>query len=321
MRLAVLALLFIGLPSLAGAGYLVRSRRRQGPVPRGALVSGWLSHRRALRLENTRHHNGMLRDAARHWQRMREHEARERARNRARPGGTPAGDAAPGGAPADDPPPRWRATVTHVWSRWHPAGDETGPGRGPAGAVTPPPGDPGSPDRPSHPDNPDDSPRSSRPSSPKPPAQGGGDSPSHDRRPAPGHPVPVLEGTVVTVMPDHPEALAIPGLEMIIEGANALRRHAMSGNARAKRRAILGIAAAHDCLAGAERALSRDMAEPGQHYGPEVTEPLAVAATHSTAASLTLSEVDGRLSAIIAAAEELRARGVQAPHHEQMAEQ
>lgn len=111
--------------------------------------------------------------------------------------------------------------------------------------------------------------------------------------------------------------LAVPGVEMIIEGAQALRRHAMNGNARAKRAAVAGIVAASDILAGITGALSRDMAEPGQHYGTEITEPLAMSATHFKAGGLTLSEIDGRLLAIIRAAEELQARGVQAPHHDQ----
>jgi hypothetical protein len=122
-------------------------------------------------------------------------------------------------------------------------------------------------------------------------------------------------------MTDSSEVLTLPGLQMIIEGAAALRRHAMAGNARAKRQAIMGISVAGDALAGTGRALSRDMAEPGQHYGPEITEPLAMSATHFTAASLTLGEIDGRLLSIIRAAEELKARGVQAPHHEQLTDQ
>lgn len=113
--------------------------------------------------------------------------------------------------------------------------------------------------------------------------------------------------------------VAVPGVEMIIEGAAALRRHAMAGNAQAKRRAILGMAAAADMLASTARSLASDMAEPGQHYGPEVTEPITGAASHFTAAGTTLAEIDGRILAIIRAAEELAARGVQAPHHEQMA--
>jgi hypothetical protein len=108
---------------------------------------------------------------------------------------------------------------------------------------------------------------------------------------------------------------------MIIEGAQALRRHAMSGNARAKRGAVLGIVTASDVLAGIAGALSRDMAEPGQHYGPEVTEPLAMSAVHFQAGGMTLAEIDGRLLAIIRAAEHLQAQGVQAPHHEQFQEQ
>jgi hypothetical protein len=122
----------------------------------------------------------------------------------------------------------------------------------------------------------------------------------------------------MTIMPDEAGALAVPGVEMIIEGLAALRRHMMSGNAQAKRRGVLGIALAGDALAGAVRSVAREMAEPGQHYGHEVTEPLGMTATHFTAASLALGEVDGRLLAIIRAAEDLRARGVQAPHHDQM---
>jgi hypothetical protein len=105
---------------------------------------------------------------------------------------------------------------------------------------------------------------------------------------------------------------------MIIEGANALRRHMMNGGAQAKRAGVLGISLAADALAGTALAVSREMAEPGQHYGPEVTDPLAMTAVHFGAASLGLSEVEGRLLAIIKAAEELAARGVQAPHHDQM---
>lgn len=115
-----------------------------------------------------------------------------------------------------------------------------------------------------------------------------------------------------------PEYTAAPGVEPIVEGSAALRRHAMGGNAQAKRRAILGNAAAIDVLAGNIRALAQAMAEPDQHYGPEVTEPLTAAASHLTAASTVLYELDGRLRAIIRAAGELAASGVQAPHHEQM---
>lgn len=124
----------------------------------------------------------------------------------------------------------------------------------------------------------------------------------------------------MTAMPDHPGALTVPGVEQIIEGANALRRYMLSGNARAKQRGILGIEAAEDALAGTVRALARDMGEPGQHYGHEITEPLAMSATHLIAASLSLSEIEGRIGAIVRASEELAAAGVQAPHHSEFAE-
>lgn len=121
-------------------------------------------------------------------------------------------------------------------------------------------------------------------------------------------------------MTDNPGALSVPGVEQIIEGANAVRRYMLSGNARAKQRGLLGIGAAEDALARTIRALARDMAEPGQHYGPEITDPLAMSATHLGAASMALAEIQGRLRAVIRASDELAAAGVQAPHHSEFAD-
>jgi len=105
---------------------------------------------------------------------------------------------------------------------------------------------------------------------------------------------------------------------MIIEGCNSLVRQAMSGNAQAKRKGVLGIGAAGDVLGRAARALADQMSEPGQHYGPEITEPLKMAGSHYSVGSMEIGEVDGRLRAVIRAMEELRASGVQSPHHDQM---
>jgi hypothetical protein len=124
----------------------------------------------------------------------------------------------------------------------------------------------------------------------------------------------------VTIQPDSPGTLTVPGVEMIIEGAMMLRHYVMSGNVRSKIRGVAGIEAANDCLAGLVRALAREMAETGQHYGPEVTDPLAMTGVHYNAATMGLAEVEGRLRAIARAAEEMRASGVQAPHHDQLAD-
>lgn len=122
----------------------------------------------------------------------------------------------------------------------------------------------------------------------------------------------------MTIQPDSQAALSVPGVEQIIEGANTLRRYMMNGNARAKQRGIAGIEAAGDVLAATMRALARDMAEPGQHYGPEITEPIGMSALHFATASLVLADTGGRIAAVIRAMNELAASGVQAPHHEQL---
>jgi hypothetical protein len=324
--LLILALVLIGVPGFFAVRAVARRRGSPGKpkAGRGGIVSGWFAHRRALREKQADHEHGMRRDRFRSALRMREQAERERradARRQAAaaaaagaggaapgaPGGAPPGAGAGPGAPApgaagSPPPPSrpWQAVVTRV--RGH--GSHPGPGAGAAPAVSAPPR-----------------------GSPPPPAAGGPGAPPPGpvpaTRPPPPAVVPVqpgprtIEGVVVTY-PDTSAAIAVPGVEPIIEGAAALRRHAMNGNAQAKRRAILGIAAGIDVLAATVRALSSDMAEPGQHYGPEITEPMTGAASHLNAASTTLTEIDGRLLAIIRAAEELAARGVQAPHHEQM---
>lgn len=156
------------------------------------------------------------------------------------------------------------------------------------------------------------------PPSPEPPARDGAqpDAP-RTGRPAPGPTTPPPGGTPVTT-PDAP--LAVPGVEPMINGAAALLRHAMSGGVQAKRRAVLGNAAALRAQARALRALATAMAEPGQHYGPEVWEPVHAVAARLDSAASALEEADARLRPIARTAEELRAAGVQAPHHAEMSE-
>jgi hypothetical protein len=306
------------LPVLGIAlGTLGKARRAFGPQGkkgkgRGGVVSGWLQHRRALRLERVRHENASARDNAKHEHRLAEQEAARKARaadgddggdspRRSR-GGTvrgkvvrlgddPAAEPGTGKPKPGDPPAAPPAS-----SAPKPPGPSDSPGPpGPSPSAAP-----GAPPQPAAP---------ARTAAPQqPPARAGS-----DPRPAPGQPQsPTLEGVVMT---DNPAALSVPGVEQIIEGANAVRRYMLSGNARAKQRGLLGIGAAEDALARTVRALARDMAEPGQHYGPEITDPLAMSAVHLGAASMALAEIQGRLRAIIRASEELAAAGVQAPHH------
>jgi len=109
MRMVLLALLVIGLPALFGAGIAMRSRgKRGGTAARGGIVSGWLAHRRALRLRQVDHENGMHRERFRSMLRMREQAERERRaeqRARSRRAGTVRGEAwtEPGGADRPGP--------------------------------------------------------------------------------------------------------------------------------------------------------------------------------------------------------------------------
>jgi hypothetical protein len=290
-----------GLAAHRGAG--------AGKSPKAG--GGWLAHRRALRLERARHENAKTRDEAKHGHRLAEQEAARQARA---DGGGPRGGTVRGKVVrlGDEPPPAG-GTPTMPPGPVEPKPSEPPPASGQsggkpnasagpnAGAPIPPPAQPASPAQPQ-----------------QPPARNGAAPAAATAAPGQSQ-SPTIEGVVMTVMPDEPGTLSVPGVEQIIEGATALRRHMMAGNAKAKRAGVLGTAAAAAALAGMVLAVSREMAEPGQHYGPEVTDPLAMIAVHFNAASLGLSEVEGRLLAIIRAAEELAARGVQAPHHDQMA--
>jgi hypothetical protein len=315
--LVVLALVCAG--SLIGVGRraLAAHRGQQGRSRRsgGGLIGGWLSDRRARRLERIRHESASARDEAKHKHRLAEQEAAAQARANGDAGGArPRGGTVRskvvrlGDEPAPDAKPGSRE-----------AGPSAGDGGGAPASSGPakPSGPPVSPQPPAAPAQ-SASPAPGAPPQ-QPPARNGAAPAATTPVPGPS-PSPTLEGVVVTNLPDTPGTLAVPGVEMIIEGANALRRYMLAGNARAKLRGVAGIEAAGDCLAGTVRALAREMAEPGQHYGPEVTEPLAMSAVHYGAAGLGLSEVEGRLRAAVRAAEEFAASGVQPPHHDQLAD-
>jgi hypothetical protein len=296
-----------GLVSVGRRG--LAAHRGGGAGSRPKAGGGWLAHRRALRLERTRHENASTRDEAKHKHRLAEQEAARQARA---DGGGPRGGTVRGKVVRlgdETPPADGKPTATPVPADPKPPRQPPASGQ-PGGGTAPQPGPPGS------------APSAQRPASPaqpqQPPPRNGTAPAAATAAPGPSQ-SPTIEGVVMTVMPDEPGTLSVPGVEMIIEGATALRRHMMAGNAKAKRAGVIGTAAAADALAGMVLAVSREMAEPGQHYGPEVTDPLAMIAVHFTAASLGLSEAEGRLQSIIKAAEELAARGVQAPHHDQMA--
>lgn len=114
---------------------------------------------------------------------------------------------------------------------------------------------------------------------------------------------------------------AVPGAEQVIDGINTIAAHARAGNILAKRRAMLALIHLCERAANMALALSRALAEPGMHYGPEVTEPIAMGSAHLTAAAVKFAEADSALSALLRSTlAETMAAGRQVPHHDELSE-
>jgi hypothetical protein len=264
-------------------GALVRTARRargkQGRSRTGGPVSGWLAHRRAVHLEQMRHAHAMLRDAARHRNRLEQEAAR---RERAEAGTGQDGTSGESGR---------RPRGGTVRSRVVRIGDDPAPPQ---------------PSRPSQPSQPSLSPRS-----PQEPPVREGSGPRPDP-PAPGPPSP---------QPTRGSTVTVPFAEQVVDGINGIAAHARAGNILAKRRAMLALIAICQRASSMAMSLSRALAEPGQHYGPEVTEPIARGAMHLTAASLAFAEADTALTTLLRSSlAETMESGRQVPHHDEFAE-
>lgn len=309
----VLALVLIGVPGLFVARLRVR-HRGEGGKKRGGPLSGWLAHRRALRLETAKHYNSLLRDAARHKHRLEEQEAAARARGRDR--GTA------GGGPQSPEPLGPRPRGGTVRGRVIRLGDERprrdspagaspgGGGAAPPASPLPDPERPGTPRDPALPQDP--------PQPPEPPARDGG-GPPLPPRPAPGPTgTPVPEGNTVTTPA---AAEAVPGVEQAVEGMSRVRAYALAGNIKAKRRAMIALIAICRRAAAMALSMARALSEPDQHYGHDVSEPIAMGASHLNAAASAFAESDAALAALLkASVEESMAAGRRMPHHDQLAE-
>lgn len=115
--------------------------------------------------------------------------------------------------------------------------------------------------------------------------------------------------------------MTVPFAEQVVDGINGIAAHVRAGNILAKRRGMLALI--HLCERAANMALglSRALAEPGQHYGPEVTEPIAMGAAHLAAASLKFAEADSALAGLLRTSlAETMAAGRQVPHHGEFTE-
>ena len=109
--------------------------------------------------------------------------------------------------------------------------------------------------------------------------------------------------------------------EKLIEGVNQVHAEASAGGIHAKHSGIKSCTEGSLRFSAMAAMLSRAMSEPGSNYGPEITEPLAKAATHLQAAAMAFSESDGALSTLInMSVGDLANSARQAPHHTELSE-
>ena len=107
--------------------------------------------------------------------------------------------------------------------------------------------------------------------------------------------------------------------EKLIEGINGIHAHAAAGGIHAKREAIQSAHEASVRFSAMVQMLARQLEE--QHYGPEITEPLAKAGQHHQAAAMSLSESDAAISSLInMSVGDLATSPRQAPHHDELSE-
>lgn len=110
------------------------------------------------------------------------------------------------------------------------------------------------------------------------------------------------------------------GAEQFIDGVNQIHARAASGGINAKQEGVKS--ATEGCIRFAAMLvmLSRQMSETGR-YGPEITEPLAKAATHLRAGAMTLGEADTAITTLKhMQVGELAMSSRQAPHHDELNE-
>jgi hypothetical protein len=110
-------------------------------------------------------------------------------------------------------------------------------------------------------------------------------------------------------------------VEQFVEGVNQIHGTAQAGGIHAKHGAVKASHEGSIRFAAMLAMLSRAMSEPGMNYGPEITEPIAKAATHQQAAAMALSEADAHLATLInMTVGDLANSARQAPNHAEMSE-
>ena len=109
--------------------------------------------------------------------------------------------------------------------------------------------------------------------------------------------------------------------EKLIEGINEIYAKAVQGNIHRKREAIQSAHEACVRFSAMLLMLSRAMSEPGNHYGPEITEPLSKGGQNLQATAMSLSEADAAITGLMnMQVGELANSPRQAPHHDELSE-
>lgn len=109
--------------------------------------------------------------------------------------------------------------------------------------------------------------------------------------------------------------------EKLIEAINQIHAEAAAGNINKKHEAIKAVTEGQTRFAAMLNMLSRQLSEPGMHYGPEITEPLTKAGTHQQAGAMAASESDTALTTLKQMQlGDLPGSGRQAPHHSELQE-
>jgi hypothetical protein len=111
------------------------------------------------------------------------------------------------------------------------------------------------------------------------------------------------------------------GAEQLIEGVNRIHAEAAAGGIHHKQAALKAANEGSIRFSAMAQMLARTMSEPGNNYGPEITEPLGKAAQHLQAAAMSFGEADTNLTTLIhMSVGDLARSPRQAPHHSELSE-
>lgn len=111
------------------------------------------------------------------------------------------------------------------------------------------------------------------------------------------------------------------GAEQLIEGVNRIHAEAAAGGIHHKQAALKAAGEGSIRFSAMAQMLARTMSEPGNNYGPEITEPLGKAAQHLQAAAMSFGEADTNVTSMIhMSVGDLARSPRQAPHHSELSE-